>query len=213
MNTVNVLEMTDETNILSLRSWEDNQDGNKEAEDIFVECMLENEDILPAGTATVQACIESGLYEVGDYKLFLIHSTGTKMGNKNLPTECDTSTRSTSVIYAEVHTDTRCIEIEFDALEWLKQAKTEALANLATCGWRGDYPADEVAIFMADHDKDVAFLFKYLEISSHRKNEGSEGFECSINGEHVMAWLKENEPKVHTAIKECIEAKKVKENE
>lgn len=80
MNTINVLELAGETNVLSLRSWEDNPDGNTQAEAHFLQRMAENPDDPQEGTPTAQACLEDGLYECGDYKLFLIHSTGGTKG-------------------------------------------------------------------------------------------------------------------------------------
>lgn len=71
MNTVNVLEMTGENNVLSLRSFEETKEGNEKAEKLFAECMSENSEVCDED---IETATEDGYWEEGDYKLFLIHS-------------------------------------------------------------------------------------------------------------------------------------------
>jgi hypothetical protein len=98
---------------------------------------------------------------------------------------------------AECHSDDHAVEVSFDAIPFLKQAKSKNIIALAKCGWSGDYPADEVAIYMAGQNKDIADMFKYIEI---RNRISDIGFECTMNEEDAMAWLKKNKPVIHSKI-------------
>jgi hypothetical protein len=95
------------------------------------------------------------------------------------------------MIRAECHTDDRVVEAEFDATKWFEQASKQDIQELAACEWGGDYPADNVATFMADHESNVADMFKYLELVAHKKDHP--GFECHINVEDAVAWAEAHE--------------------
>lgn len=97
-------------------------------------------------------------------------------------------------IYATAHTDDRVIYVEFDALNWFKQASCAEIVELARCGWGGDYPADYVAIWMADRDPDTARIFDHT--ASHEPC----GFECYVNGKQALAWLKKNRLHVYRSV-------------
>ena len=103
-------------------------------------------------------------------------------------------------ISAEAHSDDRACEVFFDATVYFVQASDEDLAKLAACGRGGDYPADEVAQFMAGRNKQLAELFKYVEIAHRVKKIG---FECHVNAEEAMVWLEENQPELAARIKEA----------
>jgi len=92
-------------------------------------------------------------------------------------------------IQAECHSDDRLYEVVFDAKLWFDQASPQAIVDLIACGCRGDYPADDVAIFMADIDEDVAQMFRYLEILNGRVRDCI-GFECSVNPDDIEKWMK-----------------------
>jgi hypothetical protein len=96
-------------------------------------------------------------------------------------------------IPAEVHTDDYHYEVAFDALPWFEQASDQEIIALARCGWGGDYEADEVAEFCADHNAQVARLFDYL---SHgpRMGRDSVGFECRVDNNAALVWIKTNRP-------------------
>jgi hypothetical protein len=85
------------------------------------------------------------------------------------------------------------VEVKFDATRWFKQAKPKSILALARCGWRGDYAADDVAMYMADHNENVSEMFDYIRM---RNRIETIGFECSVNEEDAKAWLAENCPKV-----------------
>ncbi len=93
-------------------------------------------------------------------------------------------------IKAECHSDDRVREATFDATPYFVQANAETIGALAECGWGGDYPADIVAHFMAEHDKQVRLMFKYLELVSDKRD--APGFECHVNESDALGWLKEN---------------------
>ncbi len=93
-------------------------------------------------------------------------------------------------IKAECHSDDRVRETVFDATPYFTQARAETIIALADCDWGGDYPADLVAQFMAEHDEEVSKVFQYLELVSNKKD--APGFECHINESDALDWLKEN---------------------
>ena len=97
------------------------------------------------------------------------------------------------MIKAECHSDDHNIEVNFDATPWFKQATEKQIQNLDKCEWGGDYPADEVAIWMANHNKKIARMFSYLEtIANDRSKKDVRGFECHINKEDAARWIFKN---------------------
>ena len=99
-------------------------------------------------------------------------------------------------ITAEAHSDDRMFEVPFDATFWFQQASDQEILKLAKCDWGGDYPADHVAEFMADHFPYLASMFKYII----RRDTG---FECYVTGPEAMAWLKANKPELAKQIQEA----------
>jgi len=69
LNTINVIEKVDDA--LSLRSFEDNAKGNKEAEELFKAIAKEN----GKTEEEIEIALEDGCYTDGDYELFLTHSS------------------------------------------------------------------------------------------------------------------------------------------
>lgn len=98
------------------------------------------------------------------------------------------------MIRAECHSDDRNVEVRFDATPWFEQAKDEQIADLFACGWGGDYPADAVAEYMAEHNEKIAFMFKYLvAISDDPTKKDCHGYECHITDElAALNWILEN---------------------
>lgn len=78
IKTINIVEYIDAC-VQQVVAFPDTTEGNQEAETMFIsfiETNSQNED----GTATmtpdeISACIADGIYEQGDYQVFLIHST------------------------------------------------------------------------------------------------------------------------------------------
>lgn len=89
-------------------------------------------------------------------------------------------------VMAEAHSDDHASEVKFDATPWFEQASDKEIADLEACGWGGDYPADNVAIFMADHNDELARMFTYVEAAHNIKDIG---FECHINEADAKRWL------------------------
>lgn len=98
-------------------------------------------------------------------------------------------------IPASAWTDSHVIEVDFDASYWFAQAAEGEIRNLATCGWRGDYPADNVAHYESEHNLQVSKIFDYIELVS--TSYKSMGFECSVDTEAAMAWLKIHKPELY----------------
>lgn len=96
------------------------------------------------------------------------------------------------MIPAYCHTDDRRIEVKFDAAPWFKQASNDEITDLAACGFGGDYPADEVAIWTADHNDEVALMFKYIEAVTTPRH--AEGFECHVDEKSATTWVTKNRP-------------------
>ena len=69
MQTVNVIEYSGGA-ITSLRSFSEDKDGNKEAEALFEKVAKDN----GMDDSDLDACIADGLFEEGDYQVFLVHS-------------------------------------------------------------------------------------------------------------------------------------------
>ena len=100
------------------------------------------------------------------------------------------------MIRAKAWSDCRQLRIEFDATLWAEQATDKALIDLGQCGCRCDYPADDVVMFMADHDNKAKSLFEFIEIVRHQMNGDTNGFECEVEEEDFRAWLQENKPQL-----------------
>lgn len=110
------------------------------------------------------------------------------------------------MIRAEVHSDDRNVQRSFDAEPYFQQASDQTLVELARCGWGGDYPADEVALWAADENPDVAQVFSYLEIiAGDRSKKNCCGFECHIDREDAHAWVQMNRPGAYLLILEYVE--------
>lgn len=101
------------------------------------------------------------------------------------------------MIKAECHSDDRVGEVQFDATPWFAQADDGEILKLASCDWGGDYPSDNVAIFMADHAPKISALFTYLDA---RNKISACGFECHVDPDSAMEWISENRPHLREAI-------------
>ena len=96
--------------------------------------------------------------------------------------------------------DDRVFEVSFNAISWFQQADAEEVLDLAGHGWGGDYPADAVAEFMEDRVHDIADMFRYLE-RIHDTPHAC-GFECHVDEDSAMEWLKIHRPDVAEFIDE-----------
>jgi|GEM_PF-4650951 len=103
-----------------------------------------------------------------------------------------------AIIPAKAYSDDRVVQISFDAAKWFEQASDQAILDLAECGWGGDYPADVIvyydyakAVLSKGHDK-IRHLFAYLD--AVRDTSSACGFECHVDEEVAMEWIKDNRP-------------------
>lgn len=92
-------------------------------------------------------------------------------------------------ILAEVHSEDRVFEVEFDATAWFRQASDDEILSLSEVKWGGDYAADQVAEFHSANPE-IAELFNYLDLI--RGGQDENGSECHVNAESAMTWLKKH---------------------
>lgn len=70
LNTVNVIETINE-DVRSIRSFTDDAEGNKQAEELFANCFSEN----GGESVALNFHLEEGYYSSGSYGLFIVHSS------------------------------------------------------------------------------------------------------------------------------------------
>ena len=95
-------------------------------------------------------------------------------------------------IEAEVHDDDHRMSVNFDAGAWFSQASDQEIIDLHETEWRGDEAADVVALFFEDKNEEIGALMVFC-----RSTQGTHhpvGFECSVNEDDAMDWLKHNRP-------------------
>lgn len=73
LHTINVLECID-GQIQTLTSFSDNKKGNLAAENIFMKMVQENQPEDRTQWAGIDYYIENGMYNNGNYYVYLIHS-------------------------------------------------------------------------------------------------------------------------------------------
>ena len=95
--------------------------------------------------------------------------------------------KSGQPVLAEVHSDDRRAEAEFDSRPILAQIDHGWLLDIARCDWGGDKPADDIALMAEKFDDGVRAVLEYMRTAEC-------GFECTMHGEGVMTWLKDNRP-------------------
>ena len=93
-------------------------------------------------------------------------------------------------IEAEVHDDARLNLIVFDAGAWFNQASDQEIFDLHEIGWGGDEAADVVALFFEETNEDIGALIVFCRSTQGTHN--ALGFECSVNADNAMDWLKQN---------------------
>jgi len=73
IKAVNVVQH-DGRSVMSIHSWEDNQAGNKKAEEFFTGVIKEDEP--NTSEEDINACLDNGFYEQGIFNMSLAHSEG-----------------------------------------------------------------------------------------------------------------------------------------
>jgi hypothetical protein len=105
----------------------------------------------------------------------------------------------TSRVPASVHSDDWRFEANFDAAAWMSVANDEAIRALHGIGFRGDYAADEVALYFEHTNAEIAAVLEYCRASQAGGREGV-GFECVVEEEEAMAWLEQHRPTLHVQL-------------
>jgi len=72
IETVNVVEYINDS-ISSIKSWSDDPKGNKQAEEHYTACLKENDEGI--SDEDIQACLDNGYGEIGNYQVSIVHST------------------------------------------------------------------------------------------------------------------------------------------
>lgn len=99
---------------------------------------------------------------------------------------------------AEVHSDDRVYEAEFNAAIWLSKASEADVVALVKEEWRTCEIADRVAEAAERVSQGVSEVLNYTR-QMHRAGH-SIGFECSVSGVDAMAWLNRYRPEVAAAV-------------
>ena len=97
------------------------------------------------------------------------------------------------MIKARTYPDDHAIDVDFDAAPYLQDASTEDLQKLIACGFSGDYPADQVAIALADTNEQIAAMFTYIE-ARNRVARKPIGFEVHVDEDQPIAWIAQHRP-------------------
>ena len=109
-----------------------------------------------------------------------------------------------AVIKAEVHTDDGLDQAYFDATLYFADPDTTDgdLLELARCGFKGDYPADDVARYFDGKNADVTALFRHHHdlVGTPRET----GFECHVDPEDALMWIRKHKPYIIGAIREPV---------
>jgi hypothetical protein len=98
------------------------------------------------------------------------------------------------MIKAKAHSDDFVVEVKFDATRWFETVSDQDIINLIECDFGGDYAADDVVRFFIESNTDVAELFEYFDKSPTMSNGDSVGFECHVDSDNALEWLKVNRP-------------------
>ena len=89
---------------------------------------------------------------------------------------------------AEIHRDDFQYHCAFDAEFFFRSACDKDIRALVECGWRGDFPADEVARICSSIDTGVK------EVLDQCTNKEGMGFEVSVDKEKALHYLWDRRP-------------------
>lgn len=97
-------------------------------------------------------------------------------------------------IKAKAWSDDNRISFSFDATSWFEQANDNNIYDLENSDFGFNRPADSVIKFMAEQfHEDARELISYVR-NSGNTSENHPGFECQIDRDSAMAWIKSNRP-------------------
>lgn len=92
----------------------------------------------------------------------------------------------------------RVVETSFDATPWLENAGVEEIVGLAASGWGRSPEADEV-VRGTHRPRKVRRLLDYLALKPRMAGEAV-GFECEVQAEPALSWLRVHRPEVYGAL-------------
>jgi hypothetical protein len=98
----------------------------------------------------------------------------------------------TLTVSAEAHSDDHHVEIDFDATPWFVQASDKKIQELIQIDFGGDLASDSVAEFF--EETTTKRLFEYLSFKPTMGSDERVGFECHVDEQEAMAWLRANRP-------------------
>jgi hypothetical protein len=100
-------------------------------------------------------------------------------------------------IKANCHSDDHAVEVTFDAVEWFASASLNEILKVAAEDWGACEATDRIAMWAADHNKQVQTMFDYVHI---RNKIEDMGYSCYVDSKQAMEWLEKNRPEVHAKI-------------
>jgi hypothetical protein len=95
-------------------------------------------------------------------------------------------------VHAEVHDDLHTCSVQFDAAAWFEQSRDEDIVALHDIGWGHGEAADVVALHFDDRHDVITGLFIVCRSTQGTRN--AVGFECSVDADSAMAWIKHYRP-------------------
>lgn len=110
----------------------------------------------------------------------------------------------TPSVRAKTFSDDYRFEVSFDAAAWFAQASDDEITGLKSIGWAGDEASDAVALHFESSNSDIADMLDYCRASQTGRMRDGVGFECKVDGDEALDWLKWHRPELH-AIMLCRE--------
>ena len=80
-------------------------------------------------------------------------------------------------------------EVFVNAAGWFENAAEDKIRELHDCGWGRDLPADAVADWMRNFDRNLDEAMLYCEEQHTLGNDDGGGFEVDINSNSAVLWL------------------------
>ena len=94
-------------------------------------------------------------------------------------------------IDAEVHTDDRAVSHKFNAAPYFADIADKQIMDIIKCGYVGNESTDQIALEYPLPEKGIEEVMHYL---NHIRQTSDMGFECSVNENDVLAWVRVHRP-------------------
>jgi len=105
------------------------------------------------------------------------------------------------MILAEVHTTDFNRSVKFDATIWFEEASSAEVKALALEGWRGWHWTGNLVEHMREFNSEVDDLVAYT-----RTTNKAIRFECSVNKDDALAWLKRHRRVVYWRLNKVLDS-------